>query len=65
MINFNCPSTPSARVNACEAPVDVTSVIADTTSTAPAPESACVKPNTGVALICTLSAEASTKKAVE
>ena len=40
-------------------------MIADTTSTAPAPESACVKPNTGVALICTLSAEASTRNAVE
>ena len=62
--NLICPSTPSANVNAL-VPVVTISVIADTTSIAPAPESACVNPKTGVALICTLSAEASTSKAVE
>jgi len=49
-MNFNCPSTPAAIVNAL-VPVVTTSVIADTTSTAPAPDKDCVKPKIGVALI--------------
>src|SRR5210317_960677 len=58
--NFNCPSVPSASVNASEAPVDVISVIEDTTSTAPAPDNACVNENKGVAPISTVSLAAST-----
>ena len=57
-------STASTASTASADATASTAAVAATTSTAPAPDNDCVKPKTGVALICTLSAEASTRKAV-